>query len=723
MAEEDEVVLLRELLDMRLLKFKNDILEFEYLKDHDVMYQHRLEGLFILVGLVAVIIIVGSAIKEDSDYTLFLILWISYSLLVVAGNRIWPWKRTGMAIQWYGAVAVILAEVQLGVYAHVALLDGDSYAESESRAAFNLMGSMFFLVYLYLILCRPTYRTLRSVGLVALFVIPFARHGFPSSFEFVFFLAFVLCLFLLVHSARDVEITERRDWVVQRTLTREKERLESERQTLLRKNQLLTSSKRSMPLGMKGAQKQQPRTKLETVLESIDGLLTGREWSEENKTALRDVCSILINDSSSAFRPALDNVHAPELKSFLSSQLEPHQKPRKNSIATPRDHLVSLVSRDSVDVSQMRSVWLFDPFMLTRMTEEKPLQWVTMAVLEERRLINKLSIPRDQLISLVEAVECGYLKTNPYHNHIHASEVVRCMDYLISRIEDQFGKFPPLEVFAAILAAMIHDYQHPGLNNDFHVKNGSALALTYNDRSVLESYHLAAAFSVMRQPRFDVLSQLDSEEKRDLRVLVIKLVLATDISRHYSTVGKLKAKAKSPIDFTDPEERHLLLQGAIKMADLSHCSMSKKIHVEWSTRVCGEFFMQGDRERALGIPVSPFMDRSKQQVAKSQIGFFDFIVLPLYESMRQILPSLAKVESYARQNYSLWQASKDDDPSSVSSRVYEDVLRRWPGSLADGMKACDISNMFMSPALGAGTPGMDLSASGPLIEEREMRSN
>lgn len=41
-----------------------------------------------------------------------------------------------------------------------------------------------------------------------------------------------------------------------------------------------------------------------------------------------------------------------------------------------------------------------------------------------------------------------------------------------------------------------------------------------------------------------------------------------------------------------------------------------------------EFFLQGDKERELGLPFSPLCDRNNTLVAESQIGFIEFIVEP-----------------------------------------------------------------------------------------------
>jgi len=44
-----------------------------------------------------------------------------------------------------------------------------------------------------------------------------------------------------------------------------------------------------------------------------------------------------------------------------------------------------------------------------------------------------------------------------------------------------------------------------------------------------------------------------------------------------------------------------------------------------------EFYRQGDREKAAQLPVSPLFDRAKPGVTKSQVGFFDVVVLPLVQ--------------------------------------------------------------------------------------------
>lgn len=49
---------------------------------------------------------------------------------------------------------------------------------------------------------------------------------------------------------------------------------------------------------------------------------------------------------------------------------------------------------------------------------------------------------------------------------------------------ERFVTFTPLEMFALLMSAAVHDLRHPGVNNNFLVTTGHPLATRYNDKSV-----------------------------------------------------------------------------------------------------------------------------------------------------------------------------------------------------------------------------------------------
>jgi hypothetical protein len=75
-------------------------------------------------------------------------------------------------------------------------------------------------------------------------------------------------------------------------------------------------------------------------------------------------------------------------------------------------------------------------------------------------------------------------------------------------------------------------------------------------------------------------------------------------------------------------------------ADVSNPAKIFHVYEKWANLVMEEFYQQGDLERELKLPISPFYDRNNQQMAKCQIGFIKFIVRPLYTTFTELATSL-----------------------------------------------------------------------------------
>lgn len=50
----------------------------------------------------------------------------------------------------------------------------------------------------------------------------------------------------------------------------------------------------------------------------------------------------------------------------------------------------------------------------------------------------------------------------------------------------------------------------------------------------------------------------------------------------------------------------------------------------WAELVQEEFFLQGDQEHQLGLPLSPYMGRENSSISQLQLAFIDHIVLPIF---------------------------------------------------------------------------------------------
>lgn len=245
--------------------------------------------------------------------------------------------------------------------------------------------------------------------------------------------------------------------------------------------------------------------------------------------------------------------------------------------------------------------------------------------------------------------------STPDHNSVHAADVVQSLSVLISTPTIS-RKLTSVEKLAILLAAALHDYDHPGVSNNFLIKTRDPLAILYNDQSPLENHHLAAGFEILMKEEFNIFSPLEREDQDHARRIMVDLVLATDNARHFNLTSAFNAKVNvGNLDIDKSEDMTLLLQMLIKCADVSNPGKPLPLYTEWMNRIVEEFFRQGDRERALGLPISPFMDRETPKIPKSQVNFIEFICAPVYQAVGEQLNRM-DIYQICQSNLAHWKA-------------------------------------------------------------------
>ena len=231
----------------------------------------------------------------------------------------------------------------------------------------------------------------------------------------------------------------------------------------------------------------------------------------------------------------------------------------------------------------------------------------------------------------------------------------------------------PLQIFAGLFAAAIHDFNHPGTSNSHEIGKDSKLAVLYHDESVLESHHLASAFSALLTPQHNFLSGWDRKAYVEFRQTVVQLVMMTDLSKHFDFVSKLNTLKTGSLQPIKAPDATLILTLAIKGADLGHPVKPWPLHLRWSRLMNEEFFLLGDRERGEGLPISTFCDRDKDtNLAKSQLGFLKFVCQPFFVAAMRVLVDEPAANAVSRldanikewESYGEPQAASEDTPGS-----------------------------------------------------------
>ncbi|XP_055063458.2 3',5'-cyclic-AMP phosphodiesterase 4D isoform X11 [Misgurnus anguillicaudatus] len=314
--------------------------------------------------------------------------------------------------------------------------------------------------------------------------------------------------------------------------------------------------------------------------------------------------------------------------------------------------------------------WGLNVFKVTEFSGNRPLTVMMYTIFQERDLLKTFKIPLDTFITYLMTLEDHYHADVAYHNNIHAADVTQSTHVLLSTPALE-AVFTDLEILAAIFASAVHDVDHPGVSNQFLINTNSELALMYNDSSVLENHHLAVGFKLLQEENCDIFQNLTKKQRQSLRKMVIDIVLATDMSKHMNLLADLKTMVETKkvtssgvLLLDNYSDRIQVLQNMVHCADLSNPTKPLQLYKQWTDRIMEEFFSQGDRERERGMEISPMCDKHNASVEKSQVGFIDYIVHPLWETWADLVhPDAQDILDTLEDNREWYQSTIPQSPS------------------------------------------------------------
>jgi len=174
----------------------------------------------------------------------------------------------------------------------------------------------------------------------------------------------------------------------------------------------------------------------------------------------------------------------------------------------------------------------------------------------------------------------------------------------------------------------------------------------------------------------NIFEKLNVADFKTIRKRMISEILATDMANHGKVMSVIKARIsdeilsgnKNNIKFellsknpkTQFEEQQSLLDFFIHAADLAHNTKLFKISLQWVELLSNEFWLQGDKEKEMKLPVSFLCDRVGCNVPNSQVGFIKGFILPTFQVLVTMFPSLNYTVENAKNNINEWQKLVDE---------------------------------------------------------------
>eukprot|EP00002_Diphylleia_rotans_P014658 TRINITY_DN2855_c0_g1_i3.p1 TRINITY_DN2855_c0_g1~~TRINITY_DN2855_c0_g1_i3.p1 ORF type:complete len:798 (-),score=144.69 TRINITY_DN2855_c0_g1_i3:152-2545(-) len=318
------------------------------------------------------------------------------------------------------------------------------------------------------------------------------------------------------------------------------------------------------------------------------------------------------------------------------------------------------------------------------------LKQCVIYIFEDLGLLQEFMIKPSTLSNFITQMSLEY-RDNPYHNFRHAVDVTQTVYYYLNKTNAR-EILQPIDVLAVVASAISHDVGHPGQNNAFQINTQSELSRIYNDSSVLESYHAAKTFEILRKHEYpvkdiernpalfveymakkkggefdsipentNIFQSLTSAQFKDVRKNMVNMILSTDMAKHFDMTAKLAGLSKKAetgevlLSADKKEDREFLCGVLLHCADISNVTKPFDVGKVWSDRVRDEFFQQGDLEKAYGLPVSPYMDREDSNQARTTLNFIDFVATPLFTALAIMVEGLNATCQNLVENRTRWQ--------------------------------------------------------------------
>jgi len=152
-------------------------------------------------------------------------------------------------------------------------------------------------------------------------------------------------------------------------------------------------------------------------------------------------------------------------------------------------------------------------------------------------------------------------------------------------------------------------------------------------------------------------------------------------------------------------------------ADISNPCKEWPLSKKWSDLIVEEFFRQGDLEKQQNLPISAHGDRDKTDRAQFGLNFIDFVVAPLFVSLRNLLPAANYCCENLRNNRKQWETIlvRSIRCSTKSETEKQAELARWnrrhasfydiilpPGRIRRGSSLATLEEMLAQGAAAAG---------------------
>jgi len=227
-------------------------------------------------------------------------------------------------------------------------------------------------------------------------------------------------------------------------------------------------------------------------------------------------------------------------------------------------------------------------------------------------------------------------------------------------------------------SALIHDVDHNGVPNMVLVKEKTAVAAAYGNKSVAEQNSVDIAWGLLMAPEYVDLRKAIYSDKTEMdrfRQLLVNSLMATDIMDKDANSFRKARWAKAFSDEAESGDSKLdtvnrkatiVIEHIIQASDVSHTMQHWHVYSKWNERLFQELYKSYKEGRMENDPSANWYE--------GEIGFFDFYVIPLAMKLKTcgvFGVSSDEYLNYAQSNRREWESRGKERVETMIAKVKE----------------------------------------------------
>ncbi|OII73546.1 3 5-cyclic nucleotide phosphodiesterase domain-containing protein [Cryptosporidium andersoni] len=298
--------------------------------------------------------------------------------------------------------------------------------------------------------------------------------------------------------------------------------------------------------------------------------------------------------------------------------------------------------------------------------------------------ILKWNINTTTIENFVIILDKYYHKKNAFHNLYHAVTVALVLNQWLDD-ESICLLFNSFEAYCLVIAALGHDIDHPGVNNEFlhklqdkfisenYINNILSTLEIYNGYSTLENHHSALLLTILNSESCNIIPPKNSPYYLIAKRIITRAIMYTDMAFHNILIEAIQDfiglythylqkdnqdstyqsisidigiqlpnssfyNQKITYDSYIFTKKQLYEITLLHAADISNPLLNYDIYKKWTVLIFEEIEQQINLEKSLGLN-----DKTGEiDLGTMQIGFIDAICSPFFTLMNNISPNIFK---------------------------------------------------------------------------------